>query len=140
MTMHWCFTMRIKPGSAYENTWIYYITIVISLLHVSVAVIIMYLVECKIRFFPEIWHLIKWGCLKFAYEVPNWTEPNWISLNQTMHNQPRPILPNTQVRSAVFLNIMQCTVAIPYQHFGTTSLSHLWRSTNQKEGTEHDWC
>jgi len=25
MTMHWCFSMRINPTSAYENMWIYYI-------------------------------------------------------------------------------------------------------------------
>jgi len=31
--MHWCFTMRMKPTSAYENMWLYYIIIVENLLH-----------------------------------------------------------------------------------------------------------
>jgi len=30
-------TMRIKPTSAYENMWIYYVRVVVNLLHVSVT-------------------------------------------------------------------------------------------------------
>jgi len=30
-----------------------------------------------------------WDCLNFAYEVPNWTAPNWIALNQTMQYQAK---------------------------------------------------
>jgi hypothetical protein len=37
MTLQRCFTMRLKPTSAHENTWIYYITIIVNLLHVSVT-------------------------------------------------------------------------------------------------------
>ena len=37
MTMQWCFAMRVRPTSAYENMWIYYITIFVNLLHVSVT-------------------------------------------------------------------------------------------------------
>ena len=33
--MHWFFTTRIKPTSAYEVTWIYYNMNVVNLLHVS---------------------------------------------------------------------------------------------------------
>ena len=72
--------MRIKPGSAYENTLIYYTAIVINLLQVSVRTIMLYLVECMLRFFSlETGGLIKWGCLKFTYEV----------LNRTMNNQTK---------------------------------------------------
>jgi hypothetical protein len=35
--MHGWFTTTIKPTSAYENIWIYYIKIVVNLLHVSVT-------------------------------------------------------------------------------------------------------
>jgi len=37
MTMQWRFIMRIKPASVYENIRIYYIIIVLNLLHVSVT-------------------------------------------------------------------------------------------------------
>ena len=30
MTMHWCFSMRLKPTSAYENIWIHYTGLFIS--------------------------------------------------------------------------------------------------------------
>jgi len=33
-----------------------------------------------------------WGCLKFAYEAPNWTTPNRISLNRTMWSQTEACL------------------------------------------------
>jgi hypothetical protein len=86
--MQWCLNLRIKPGSAYENTWIYHTAIVINLLQVSVRTIMLYLVECKLRFFsPETGGLIKWGCLEFTYEVLNRTAPDQFCLNWTMINQ-----------------------------------------------------
>jgi len=36
------------------------------------------------RFFPQISHLNMWGHLKFAYEAPNWTALNYVTLNKTM--------------------------------------------------------
>jgi len=79
------------------------------------------------------------GCLKFAYEVPNQTTPNWIALNHTMLSQPRPALTNRHVTSPLFWDIMQCWVATPCQHFGTTYRSHLQGSRNPKERKQHDW-
>ena len=35
--MHLCFTKRVEPTNAYESVWIYYIEIVVNLLHVSVT-------------------------------------------------------------------------------------------------------
>jgi hypothetical protein len=51
--------------------------------------IILYLLENKMRFFPHIWCLNMWGCLKFMYPVPKWTSPNWIALNQTTSNHAK---------------------------------------------------
>jgi hypothetical protein len=53
----------------------------------------LYLLEDKARFFPQIWHLNVWGCLKFAYEVPNYgakpdcSEPDHAEPNQGLHRQ-----------------------------------------------------
>ena len=73
--------------------------------------IIPYLLESKTRFFPEIWCLNMWGCLKFMYPVPKWTAPNRIALNRTIRNKPRPALPSsfqlTPVHSCNILQKMQ---------------------------------
>jgi hypothetical protein len=37
VTMHCCFAMRIKPTTAYENMWLYYVITIVNLLHVSVT-------------------------------------------------------------------------------------------------------
>jgi len=92
-----------------------------------------YMLECKMRIFPEIWHLNMQGHLKFVYEAPN-----WIALNRTMRSQTKACIPNHHMKSVLFRDIMQCRVVIPYGHFATTYLSHLQRSTNQKERTEYD--
>ena len=45
---------------------------------------LLYLLECKMRFYLEIWYLNMWDCLKFAYEAPN-----WITLDMTLWNQTK---------------------------------------------------
>ena len=118
--MHWCFTMRIKPGSAYENTWIYHTAIVVNLLQVSVR-IILYLDKCKLRFFtPEIGGLIKWGCLKFTYEALNQTMPNQISLNRPMNSQTKAY---TAKQSCEI-----CTILGYYAVYSGNSLPTFWNS------------
>jgi len=47
------------------------------------------LLECKMRFFPEIWNLNMWSQLKFVSKARNWTMPNQIALNWTMQSQTK---------------------------------------------------
>jgi hypothetical protein len=67
-----------------------------------------YLLECKRRFFPEIWRLIMWGHLKFAYKALNWTAPNWITLNQTMQSQTKSCIAMLSMR------YYKCCLHFPY--------------------------
>jgi len=47
--------------------------------------------------------------------------------------------PDCHVNSALFWDVMQHRMLIPYWHFRTTNRLHLQRSRNPKEKTEHDW-
>jgi hypothetical protein len=78
------------------------------------------------------WYLNMWGHLKFAYEVPRWTTPNQITLNWT---KPKACIATCHVKSALFRDIMQCRVVIPYWCFGITYRPHLCTSRNSRENT-----
>jgi len=69
------------------------------------------------------------GHLNFMYEVPNLTVSNQISLNLT-RAKLRPASPNHRLRCALFWDIMQLGVVIPYWLFRTTYWSHLQGSIN----------
>ena len=53
--------------------------------------IVPYLLECKTRYFPEIWCLNMWGCLNVVYPVPKRTMPNKIAQNWTIRSQANPV-------------------------------------------------
>jgi len=66
---------------------------------------LLYLLNCKMRFFPYIWHLNMWGCLQFVHEVPN-----QIALNQTMWSQIKACT----VKSS-------CETCAPHRHYAEYS-------------------
>jgi hypothetical protein len=87
-------------------------------------------------FLLEIWHQTMWKCLKFRYEVPNCTAQNQFTPNRTMQSLNEAYC---HVRFALFRDITQGRVVIPYLHSGATYQSRLQRSTNQNKRKDHDW-
>lgn len=81
-----------------------------------------YLLECKMRFLPEIWCWNMSGCLKFSKEVLYWTGPCQTRSHWTRPcpAKPRAQSPNYAMRSPHLQDITQYRVVIHYQHLGTT--------------------
>jgi hypothetical protein len=88
----------------------------------------MYLLECKMNFFPKfhVWSAEP-DCAKLDCSDPDDVDPN-----QGTHHK----IIMGDMRSS---DITQCTVVIPCRHFGTTYQSHLQGSRNPKEITQHNW-
>jgi hypothetical protein len=68
--------------------------------------------------------------LKFTYETPN-----RITLKPTMRNQTMASITKSSCEICTLWHIIQHTVVIPWQHFGTT---HLQGSRNPKDRKEQD--
>jgi len=72
-------------------------------------------------------------CTESDQAKPVHSEPDHAEWNQGLHRQ---IL---MLRYALFWDITQHRVVIPYQHLGTTYWSYLKKSRNPTERTEHNW-
>jgi hypothetical protein len=93
----------------------------------------MYLLKCKMRFFP-----LKF-CAKICAVILNIRMKRQTGLLWTRMRgaKLRVALPNCHVRSPFFRRIMLHRMVIPYWHFGKTNQSHL--SRNPKERTQLSW-
>jgi len=57
---------------------------------------ILYLFECKARFFPETWGLNMSSPIKFVYEAPYQIAANQMALKQTMRSQTKACITKSQ--------------------------------------------
>jgi len=73
--------------------------------------------------FHSIWCLIMSGCLKLAYEVPNWTAPNRMALNLT-----------TQCQTKACIAILSCGICALGQPIGPT-----WKGQEIQHRAEQKW-
>ena len=77
-----------------------------------------------------------WGCLKFAYEAPNWTAPKHIALNQIMQSETKACITKS-CGAVLFWDIALCRVVILPWHFGSVYQYKFQGLGNLKERTEH---
>ena len=79
-----------------------------------------------------------WGRHKFAYEELNQTVPNQITWNQTMQGQTKACIVKSSCEIALFWDITQRRVVIPYWQFGQP-INPNFKGQDIQKKTGHNW-